>query len=62
MIAGLILGEKQIPAATAGRRVGLESVGGPGLDGLAVHLLEFDAVKMLRESVQVGDLMWRLWT
>jgi hypothetical protein len=25
-------------------------------------LFKFNAVKMLRKDVQVGDLMWRLWT
>jgi hypothetical protein len=39
---------------------GLELIRGPGFDGLAVHLLEFDAVEMLGEDVQVGDLMQRL--
>jgi hypothetical protein len=31
-------------------------------DRFAVHFLEFDAVKMLRENVQVGDLVRRLGT
>jgi hypothetical protein len=41
---------------------GLELVRSPGFDEFAVHLIKFNAVKMLREDVQVGDLMWRLWT
>jgi hypothetical protein len=36
---------------------GLELVRSPGFDGFAVHLFEFNAVKMLRKDVQVGDLI-----
>jgi len=38
------------------------SIGSFGFDRFAVHFLEFDAVKMLRENVQVGDLVRRLGT
>jgi hypothetical protein len=44
------------------RGSGLELIRSLGFDRFAVHFLEFDAVKMLRENVQVSDLMRRLWT